>query len=200
VSFPTNKTSPSNQLIMLLWFVKSEQSAGYDTSEMLPLHSVTEGTTKLFEPESGETHRETRQGPEKRIWTPPGMDWRLVEEKTGGPMVATISRDELKKKIDSRETFLLVETLPAATYHHAHLPGAINLPPDQLTELATKLLPDKAADIVVYCAKPTWNASENAARELATLGYTKVRDYAGGKQDWIDAGLPIESEHQHWTA
>ncbi len=51
-------------------------------------------------------------------------------------MIATISRDELKMKIDRGEQFLLVETLPAATYHHAHLPGAINLPPDQVTQLA----------------------------------------------------------------
>lgn len=70
-------------------------------------------------------------------------------------MVATISRDELKMKIERRETFMLVETLPAAAYHHAHLPGAINLPPDQVTKLAPTLLPDKTADIVVYCAKPT---------------------------------------------
>lgn len=70
-------------------------------------------------------------------------------------MVATISRDELKLKIDRGESFLLVETLPAATYHHAHLPGAINLPPDQLQQLAPTLLPDKTANIVVYCAKPT---------------------------------------------
>lgn len=70
-------------------------------------------------------------------------------------MVATISRDELKLKIERRETFILVETLPATAYHHAHLPGAINLPPDQVTELAPILLPDKTADIVVYCATPT---------------------------------------------
>jgi len=70
-------------------------------------------------------------------------------------MVATISRDELRMKIDRRETFVLVETLPAAAYHHAHLPGAINLPPDQVMQLAPTLLPDKTADIVVYCAKPT---------------------------------------------
>jgi hypothetical protein len=29
------------------------------------------------------------------------------------------------------------------------------------------------------------------------MGYANVRDYAEGKQDWIDAGLPIESEHNH---
>jgi len=67
----------------------------------------------------------------------------------------TISRGKLKQKIDRKDDFLLVETLPAAAYHHAHLPGAINLPPDQVTQLATTLLPDKAADTVVYCASPT---------------------------------------------
>ena len=70
-------------------------------------------------------------------------------------MLKTISRDELKQKIDRKDDFFLVETLPAATYHHAHLPGAINLPPDQVTQLAPTLLSNKAADIVVYCANPT---------------------------------------------
>ena len=67
----------------------------------------------------------------------------------------TISRDELKSKIDRQAKFLLVETLPKTSYQHAHLPGAINLPPDQVTQLAATLLPDKTAEIVVYCAKPT---------------------------------------------
>jgi rhodanese-related sulfurtransferase len=70
-------------------------------------------------------------------------------------MVQTISRDELKAKIDRREQFLLVETLPETAYHHTHLPGAINLPPDQVQTLAAKLLPYKDAVIVVYCASPT---------------------------------------------
>jgi rhodanese-related sulfurtransferase len=70
-------------------------------------------------------------------------------------MVKTISRDELKAKIDRGDEFLLVETLPAIAFHHVHLPGAINLPPDQVTELALELLPDKNAEIVVYCASPT---------------------------------------------
>jgi rhodanese-related sulfurtransferase len=51
-------------------------------------------------------------------------------------MVQSISRDQLKQKIDRKDDFLLVETLPRVAYQHAHLPGAINLPPDQITELA----------------------------------------------------------------
>ena len=70
-------------------------------------------------------------------------------------MPKTISRDELKAKIDRHDNFLLVETLPAMSYHHSHLPGAINLPPESVTSLASQVLPDKNAEIVVYCASPT---------------------------------------------
>jgi len=70
-------------------------------------------------------------------------------------MVATISRDELKEKIERGNKFVLVETLPRTAYDHAHLPGAINLPPDVVEQLAPALLPDKSAEIVVYCTSPT---------------------------------------------
>jgi rhodanese-related sulfurtransferase len=66
-------------------------------------------------------------------------------------MVATISRDELKRKIDRRDKFTLVETLAPDAFRQGHLPGAVNLPPDKVKELAAKVLPDKDADIVVYC-------------------------------------------------
>lgn len=67
----------------------------------------------------------------------------------------TISRDELKQKIDRKDNFILVETLPETAYHHAHLPGAINLPSDEVSAGALNLLPNKDAEIVVYCASPT---------------------------------------------
>lgn len=70
-------------------------------------------------------------------------------------MIDTISRDDLKGKMDRGEKFILAETLPATAYHHAHLPGAINIPPDRVGELAPQLLPDKSAEVVVYCASPT---------------------------------------------
>jgi rhodanese-related sulfurtransferase len=67
----------------------------------------------------------------------------------------TISRDELKAKIDAGDRFTLVETLPAAAWEHQHLPGALNLPPDQVSALAPTLLPSMSAEIVVYCGGPT---------------------------------------------
>jgi len=67
----------------------------------------------------------------------------------------TISREDLRKKIEGKENFLLVETLPAEKFKTAHLPGALNLPPEQLKQLAPQMLPDKNAEIVVYCSSPT---------------------------------------------
>jgi rhodanese-related sulfurtransferase len=110
--------------------------------------------------------------------------------------VKTISRDELRSKLNRGERFVLLETLPKSSYDHAHLPTAKNLPPDEIKNIAS-LVPDKNAEIIVYCANPTWHASENAARELAAMGYTNIRDYAEGKQDWLDAKLPVESFHKH---
>jgi rhodanese-related sulfurtransferase len=70
-------------------------------------------------------------------------------------MVPTVTRNELKAKIDRQEQFKLIETLPEPAFEEAHLPSAINLPPEHIRELAPRLLPDKGAEIVVYCAKST---------------------------------------------
>jgi rhodanese-related sulfurtransferase len=69
--------------------------------------------------------------------------------------IPMISRDELKARLDRGDDFTLVEALPPPAYHDGHIPGAINLPPVQVRELAPKRLPDKTAEIVVYCASPT---------------------------------------------
>jgi rhodanese-related sulfurtransferase len=105
--------------------------------------------------------------------------------------VETISRDELTKKIARHDKFRLVEVLPEADYHQAHLPGAINLPPDQISRLALKRLRDKDAEIVLYSDGSDSHPSEAAARELTERGYTHVRDFAEGKEAWIDSGLPV---------
>jgi rhodanese-related sulfurtransferase len=108
-------------------------------------------------------------------------------------MVRTISRDELKAKLDRREAFVTLEALPEKYFRHSHLPGAINFPHDQVEALAPRLVPDKNADIVVYCANADCKNSGIAAEALTALGYTNVRAYEAGKADWIEAGYPIES-------
>lgn len=67
-------------------------------------------------------------------------------------MERTISTKELKAKLDSKEKIKLVETLAPERFQESHLPGAVNLPPDKVKELAAEVLPSKDAEIITYCA------------------------------------------------
>lgn len=107
--------------------------------------------------------------------------------------VRTISREELKGKLDRGEGVVVVETLGPAYYEDAHLPGAINISHTRVDELAPVLLPDKSVQMIVYCSNRTCQNSPQAAKRLEALGYGNVCDYEEGKQDWIRAGLPTES-------
>ena len=106
-------------------------------------------------------------------------------------MTTTITRAELRDLIEA-DAVTVVEALPASYYEDAHLPGAINIPHTEVRNLAPELLRDKDAPIVVYCANLPCPNSELAARVLDKLGYTNVREYAEGKDDWREAGLPLE--------
>ncbi len=70
-------------------------------------------------------------------------------------MVANIGRNELKAKMDRGDPVILLEVLVPQYYRHSHLPGSLNLPPGKVAEVAPTLLPDKNAEIVLYC----WDAA-----------------------------------------
>lgn len=107
-------------------------------------------------------------------------------------MTDTIDRDELRNAIEAGAVVVL-EALPPMYYEKSHLPGALNLPLDDIDVRAPVLVPDKSQAIVTYCSNTACNNSTVAANRLTALGYTNVRKYPGGKQDWIEAGLPVES-------
>lgn len=90
-------------------------------------------------------------------------------------------------------TLTLVDALPESYYDQQHLPGAINLVADDVDTRAARLLPDKNAPIVTYCSNPSCANSGLVAAKLENLGYTNVRRYGDGIQDWTEAGLSTES-------
>jgi rhodanese-related sulfurtransferase len=106
--------------------------------------------------------------------------------------VREISRDELQSKIEEGHEFVLVDALAPMSYAHSHLPGAINLPPEWVDERGPHRLPDPSVEVVVYCADVTCDSSVIVAARLVELGYRNVLHYAGGKREWVDAGLPLE--------
>ena len=62
----------------------------------------------------------------------------------------TITREQLKERMDRGDDFVVVDTLGEEYYRQSHLPGAINLPLEEI-DRAEEVLPDKEAEFVVYC-------------------------------------------------
>lgn len=107
-------------------------------------------------------------------------------------MTNTITRTELAHLIESGDV-TVVEALGPQYFESGHLPGAINIPHTEVGRLAPELLPDKDAAIVTYCSNAACPNSGIAAAQLVAMGYGNVRKYADGKQDWEQAGLPLEA-------
>lgn len=100
----------------------------------------------------------------------------------------TIDREELKAKLDRGDDFKLVMTLNTWAFQSTHIPGSINI--QSPTEAQQLLSPED--EIVVYCTNPTCIASITAYNALHSAGYINICRYAGGIEDWIEAGYPVE--------
>ncbi|RYZ06280.1 MAG: rhodanese-like domain-containing protein [Myxococcales bacterium] len=104
-----------------------------------------------------------------------------------------IDTDELRTRLAASRPPRVAEILGPQSFASGHLPGAVNLPLEGFTGNAPRLLPDKSAEIVVYCASETCQNSAMAERKLRELGYANVRVYQGGKAAWKAAGLRLEA-------
>ena len=107
-------------------------------------------------------------------------------------MVNSIRREELERALKEGEV-LALEALPPEYFEAGHLPGARNLPLDKLEDLAHDLIPSLDQPVVTYCSNTACNNSAAAAERLVRLGYRNVRKFPGGKEEWSEAGLPLES-------
>ena len=108
--------------------------------------------------------------------------------------VKTISLEDLKARLDNGAAPTLVDVREKDEVRGGFIPGAIHLPRGFLEMQAESKLPDKSAEIVLYCAGGTRSAF--AARTLATLGYTNVVSANPGFVRWKDLGFPIEAPPQ----
>ena len=108
-------------------------------------------------------------------------------------MTQAITRDEIKRRRDHDGSVVLVEALPEKYFRDAHLPGAIRINHDEVAAKAPSLLPDKEASVIVYCASAACENSGKAAKALEEMGYANILVYKGGKDDWMEAGLPTQT-------
>ena len=104
-----------------------------------------------------------------------------------------ISRKELRLELERGRVVLLDAQAPG-WYEREHLPDALKMPDRDLEQRIAELVPDRSAEVFVYCWSETCSASAAAAAELRALGCRNVRRYAGGKRDWMEARLPIVTE------
>lgn len=102
--------------------------------------------------------------------------------------------------IERGDDFVLIDALAPMVYAHSHLPGAINMPPSAVEPIrCAKRMAKLDTEIVVYCSNPECEDSVATAQRLRELGYTNVRHYAGGKDEWKKLGLPLERAGQPFS-
>lgn len=98
-----------------------------------------------------------------------------------------MSYEELKRLMASGEPFTLVEVLTPENYRLGHLPGAINIPAEQIDTAPEKLKKDDK--IVLYCRDRNCQLSPRSAEYLVhEFGFTNVHHFVGGKLEWIQRG------------
>ena len=105
----------------------------------------------------------------------------LVSEKGEKAMYQQITAEEAKKIMDSGEEHIILDTREQDEFDEGHIPGAILIPYTEIENMAEEMLPDKDAQILVYCR--SGRRSKIAAESLAKLGYTNVKEF-GGIIDW----------------
>jgi rhodanese-related sulfurtransferase len=118
------------------------------------------------------------------------MDQPAPHAALGSEPIRTISRDELKAKLDRRDPFKLIMALNRWAYDSKHIPGSLHF--DTPSELYKAVRPED--EVVVYCSNVDCLSSVALYRDLVRRGYQNVRRYSGGLLDWEDAGLPLEGE------
>ena len=92
-----------------------------------------------------------------------------------------ITPDEAKALMDSEDGYIILDVRTPEEFAERHIEGAILIPDYEIGEKAESILTDKEQLILVYCR--SGRRSKNAANELATLGYTNIKEF-GGINDW----------------
>ena len=92
-----------------------------------------------------------------------------------------ITAEDAKARIDSGDEIIILDVRTEEEYNSGHIPNAVLIPNETITDKTPDLLPDLDAEILIYCR--SGNRSAQAAKKLIAIGYTNVYDF-GGIIDW----------------
>lgn len=88
-----------------------------------------------------------------------------------------ISMSEGLKRMEADEGYILLDVRRADEFASGHIPGAVNLPNEQIGNDEIPSLPDKNQAIYIYCR--SGHRSKQAADKLLALGYTNLVEFGG---------------------
>jgi rhodanese-related sulfurtransferase len=94
---------------------------------------------------------------------------------------------EVKKRLDNKETFTLIDVREDGEWAKGHLPGAVHLCKGIIERDIENAVPNKATPIVLYCGGGFRSAL--VADNLQKMGYTNVTSMDGGWRGWTEAGF-----------
>jgi rhodanese-related sulfurtransferase len=115
---------------------------------------------------------------------------RLVEEVRKQIEETTV--DEVKRRLDRGERFLLLDVREESEYAQDHLPGAVHLGKGILERDIEQKVPDLGTELVLYCGGGFRSAL--AADSLRRMGYTRVSSMDGGVRGWRERGYPLTKD------
>lgn len=105
----------------------------------------------------------------------------IVSEKGEKTMYEQITPKDAKKIMDSEKDYIILDVREQEEFEAGHIKDALLLPYTDIDEKAEEILPDKDAQILVYCR--SGRRSKIAAERLSKLGYTNIKEF-GGIIDW----------------
>ena len=97
--------------------------------------------------------------------------------------------NDVKQRLDSEQPFLLIDVREASEFAKSYIPGAVHLSRGVLEVKVIQTIPDKTAEIVLYCGGGYRSAL--SAENLVKMGYKKVISMDGGFRAWCEAGYPV---------
>lgn len=102
-------------------------------------------------------------------------------DTAGKNRVSTISPDEAMAMIEEDSSLVIVDVRRPEEFAQGHIPGAVNIPNEDIGDEMPEALPDLEQRILIYCR--SGNRSAAAAKKLVDIGYEDIYDF-GGIIDW----------------
>jgi rhodanese-related sulfurtransferase len=98
--------------------------------------------------------------------------------------------EEVKKRVDRGDQFVLVDVREESEFGKDHLPGAVHMGKGVIERDIEHKVPDLNAELVLYCGGGFRSAL--AADNLQKMGYTNVISMDGGIREWREKSYPLE--------